>query len=1052
MLSRLTWIAIFSVATLAASAQNRTITGTVVDTENNPVPGASVILGGTTRGTAALGDGTFSLTNVPASGTLVVNVVGYTEVSIPLTAASSYRIVLSEDTQFLDEVVVVGYGVMRKSDVTGAMVSVSAEQLHDRPVMDPFQALQGKAAGVDITNAVRPGEIGNIRIRGARSISGGNSPLYVVDGIPLQGDTNLSSINTWDIESIEILKDASATAIYGSRAANGVVLVTTNKGEAGRYSIDYNGSISIETMVDGAERFTAGEYIDYSRWANYYAGGYPRADEPNINQDLLMFGSEDFAFENLLNGWSNGAAWNQARKDGAPLPDGGTWDGSKVPTTDWFGMVSRTGISHNHNLSVSGGTERMTSHASFGYMKQQGTSYGQSMERYTLNVSSVFKPNSWFQLSASLRPTWSIQEYGQDNTGQGAQRTSSIFASAAMQFPYAVPYNDKGERILTPGGVDKIRNVADEWEHTQNRRELFGITSSLEATVQLPLEGLSYQFRTGPSYRQRRNGVYVSPLSATRQDPFDIANLENNRQFTWNVENQINYIRTFDKHNLNVTLVQSAEKFQRVEDNIDSSHLPLASALWNNMGTVDRQYITVGSNLVERQSVGYLGRVNYTFDDRFILTGSVRIDGSSVLATGHKWGTFYAGAFAWRLEQEEFIKRISWIQQLKLRLSYGETGQQGGIDPYSSISALASGLFPYGSSTDRFYYIHLFNLRDQDALYANPELGWETTRTFNVGLDFSLFRSRVSGSLEYYHSITSGLLLPAELLRQTGYARTTGNLGKSQNNGFEIGLQTINVRTGDFEWDSNLNLAWTKNKILELADGKVDDLANNRFIGHPIGVFYDYQFGGIWKEEDAVEMQRFNESHTLEDGTVVAGQNFQVGQVRPVDQNGDYIIDADHDRVIIGSENPTWSVGFRNTFTYRGVELGIMMNGRFGYWDNDGNQPLGAVGGIRKIDYYNENNKNAAFRRPEKTTDGHDEDPFNAIQQYYKASFLNVSNISLGYVFPRNLVQKWGIQNLRVYAQVYNPFAVYRAVKWKNMEWNSEYWSRNYVFGINVAF
>ncbi len=1027
-LQRLVWVAFFSVATWAVSAQSRTITGTVVDAENNPVAGASIVLDGTSRGTSALGDGTFSLANVPASGTLTVSMLGFTDQSVPLTASNYYSVTLSEDTRFLDEVVVVGYGVMRKSDVTGAMSSVGAEQLQERPVANPFQALQGRAAGVDITNSARPGELGRIRIRGERSISGGNDPLYVVDGIPLQGDTNISTINTYDIKSIDILKDASATAIYGSRGANGVVLVTTNRGEAGRFSINYNGSLSIDKIVDSAERMNSADYIDYVRWAIYYVDplNNPRGDQPTIENDSKFLASDPFAWDNVVQGWSNGK-------------EGGTWNGANVPTTDWIGMITRTGITHNHQISASGGTDRMTSRASFGYYNQKGTSYGQEMERYTLNTATILKPKSWFELSASINATWAIQEYGQDGTGASSSSgPGSVFASAARMLPYAVPFEPDGDRIKAPGGRDALRNPVEEWKHSRNRRETFNAFASVSAKVYLPIEGLTYEFRTGPSFRQRRNGIFVSPLSAVRQDDFNVVRLEQNRQFSWNIENQVNYIRTFGKHNINVTLLQSAEKFQRVEDYIRGDHLTYEPALWNNMNLTQVSSRSVNSDLVERQLTSYMIRPQYTFNDKYILTGTVRWDGSSVLAPGYKWGTFYSIAGAWRLEQEEFIKNISWIQQLKLRLGYGEAGQQGGISPYSALANITQGIFPYGTDYEYFYNI---NSPRSNVRYADPTLGWETTRTLNVGLDFSMFRSRVSGSIDYYHSITSDLILNAMIMPQTGYLETTSNVGKTQNNGVELTLNTINVRAGNFLWESNLNLAWQKNKILELSNGKVDEINDKRFIGEPIGVHYDYKSAGVWRPEDEAEMQAFNDN----------GHKFVLGQARVVDVDNDGRITAD-DRVVIGRTQPAWTGGFNNTFSYKGIELNIMMYGRLGYWDDGGIPSLAGVQNSRKVDYYTEVNTNAEFHRPFLVDNGADNDPYHGSQQYYKASFVNVRNIMLGYVFPRPLVQKWGMQNLRVYAQVENPFAVYQSVKWKNMDVDSEFYNRSFVFGINIGF
>jgi TonB-linked SusC/RagA family outer membrane protein len=1023
----------------------------VKDTNDEPVIGATVVEKGVSgNGTATDVNGRFSL-NVSPRATLVVSYIGYATVEVTVGNRDVIDVTLSETTTEIDEVIVVGYGVQRKSDVTGAIVSVSDKQLKDRPVSNMLEALQGKAAGVDITNNARPGELGSIRIRGERSITGSSNPLYVVNGIPLLGRDNINMLNTSDIKSVEILKDASATAIYGSRGANGVVLITTYSGEEGRFSVNYNGSHTVETLQDSREHFTSAEWIDFIRWANYYAdtkNNIP-ADKATKASDQTLFNMYDrYTFDNVMKGWV----------------DDKTWDGSRVGQTDWADFVIQNGISENHTLSVSGGTQKVTSFASFGFLDQKGTSIGQEYKRYTMNLNTVLKPFNWFELGVRVFGAWSDQEYGQDGTGAAsASGAGSIYESAMKLYPIAIPYDENGERIILPGGQNSVKTVVDELDYSRNRRQILNLMTNTYAQIKLPLDGLSYRVEFGPSFRYRRNGVYVASGSAVRENQLDYVRLINQRDFTWTVNNLVNYNKKFDIHSVLLTLLQTASKNEQVGDEMTgrrggSDDPASTTALWNSMGSIQKDNLDGwDSSLSEEQLTSYMARLNYSMKDRYLLTASGRWDASSVLAPGHKWAFFPSMSLAWRIEQEDFLKSIPQINQLKLRLGYGVVGNAA-VSRYSTISDLFTNLYPYvnpNGSQDfqRYYFVNdLLATADRKAM-PNLQLGWEKTAQYNIGLDFSVFKSRVSGVLEFYTSRTSDLLLNANIPSLTGYLTTTANVGATKNRGVDITLNTINIQIPKgFTWETNLSLAWQKNEIVELSNGKEDEVGDSRFIGEPIGVYYAFKAIGLWKEEDAEEMAKFN-STTAPDGTPKTAHTFEVGQVRIQDQDGDYVIDANHDRVIIGQTNPAWTGGMTNTFSYKGIELMVQMYGRLGYWTNGGAVSMGGKYMLRKVDYYNENNKDAAYQRPELDASGSDQDPNSSYLQYSKASFVNIRTISLGYVFPKKLIQNWGnMQNLRIYAQCVNPGALYQSVKWKNMDLNSAVWNRNFVIGLQVGF
>jgi TonB-linked SusC/RagA family outer membrane protein len=1027
------------------------VSGNITDANGERLPGVNIAVKGTTTGVISDAAGKYSITAPGANAVLTFSFIGYITQEVPVNSRTTIDVMLDEDIQELEEVVVVGYGVQRKSDVTGAVVSVSDEKLRDRPVVNMLEALQGKAAGVDITNNVRPGEFGTVRIRGQRSITGSSNPLYVVNGIPIQGrndnsndnnnSANIAWLNPNDIKSVDILKDASATAIYGSRGANGVVLITTYSGEDGRFSVNYSGSTTVSELQDSREFFNSGEWIDFVRWAHYYSNRetYPTADNPTLLTDQMMFGGDPYAWRNVEKGW-----------------DGGSWDGSKVATTDWTKYAIQTGITQNHTVSVSGGTSKVSSYISLGYLDEKGTSQGQSYDRYTLNINSTAKPVDWFELGGRINGSWQDQQYGQDRTGASSTSgPTSIYASALRLYPYAVPYDDNGERIIFPGSMASLKTVVDEVEYSHNNRQILNAIGNLYAQVKLPLDGLTYRPELGINFRYRFNGVYIDPNSAIRENSESLVQLSNQRDFTWTVNNIVNYNKTFGMHNVLLTLLQTASKNEQTESRINGKNVPVPSSLWHAMGSLDRTNDITGveSSLSEEQLASYMARINYNLKDRYLLTLSGRWDGSSVLAAGHKWAFFPSGSLGWRIEQEDFLKPLTWINQLKLRLGFGVVGNAA-VSRYSTKGSIFSALYPYGEDLERFYFVNDLMATSSRNTLPNLQLGWEKTAQYNLGLDFSILKNRITGTLEFYTSRTTDLLLNSNIPSLTGYITTTANVGETKNKGAEITLNTFNLKIASgFTWETSFSVAWQKNEIVELSNGKEDEVANTRFIGQPIGVYYNYKAIGIWREEDKAEMEKFNSDVHPVTGEAKTPHNFQIGQTRVEDQNGDYVIDANHDRVIIGQTGPEWTGGMANTFSWKGIELMIQMYGRMGYWTDGGQVSMGGKYMLRKVDYYNENNKNAPFQRPQLTTDGSDADSYSATLQYSKASFVNIRNISLSYSLPKKLIKNWGgMQNLKVYAQIVNPGAVYQSVDWKNMDLNSSIWNRNFVFGLNVGF
>ena len=1024
-------------ATLCAFAQNKTITGLVVDGNGESIIGASVLVKGTTNGIITDIDGKFTLNDVPEAGVIQISYIGYKTQEISAKNKANLKVVLVEDNEMLDEVVVVGYGVQKKSDVTGAMIRVGSEELNSRPVANAFEAMQGKAAGVDIVSNERPGEVGTINVRGVRSLSASNTPLYVVDGIPLMSNSGIETLNPQDIESIDVLKDASATAIYGSRGANGVILVTTKSGKEGKMSLNYSGTVTIENLQDYSEMMNSAEYIDWRRWAYYYKepNKYPRGDQPTKDSDYLIFnGAKDpYAWRNIEKGWA-----------------GGSWNGAAVPTTDWADMVTQTGITHEHTLSASGGSEKVKGYASIGYLNNEGTVKGQSYTRYTAKVSLDMDPTKWFKMGLNINGTFSNQQYGSSAQAVGQMvkdRPSNLYAASTSLYPYAVPYDDEGNRIDYPGGDDKVKTIVDEWNYSENERRMFRAIGSLYAQLDLgeiysPLKGLRYRFNFGPDFRYYRNGSFQDAKSVSREGT-NRAKLSNSSDFSWTLDNLIYYDREIGKHSFGVTLLQSATKYRYEESSMAAINIPLPSAKWNalskkNISALDDW----SSGLTEKQLLSYMFRLNYDYNNKYLLTVSGRWDGASQLAQGNKWAFFPSAALGWRLDQEGFLQDISWINQLKLRVGVGVTGNSA-IDPYQTKGAVVPVYYPFGASPTPGFVASESIAKDGNVAMANKDLTWEKTTQYNIGVDYSVLNGRISGVLDFYTSRTTDLLMEMTIPSLNGYTNTYANVGKTSNIGIDLTLNTVNVETRSFEWSTSINAAWQKDKIDELANGKEDDINNSWFIGQALGVIYGYQSAGIWKEEDAAEMAKFN----------AKGHSFQAGMARPVDQNGDYKIDPNDDRVVIGHTRPRWTFGMTNTFSYKNFDLSVMLYGRFDYMVDTGGEWQGGRYTQRKINYYNENNKNAEYQKPIHDDGGGD--PYYQILGYKNGSFLKVRNISLGYTFPQTLVKKWNLSNLKVYVQAKNPGRIFSNIDFLELDASQNLtstWNRGFTIGLNVGF
>jgi TonB-dependent starch-binding outer membrane protein SusC len=1013
----------------AQKSGSHVIEGTITNEKGEALQGAVIEAMNSIEKTQTNASGKFSI-SVTGKSLLLITHVGFADQAVRFDeSTTSLNIVLAVAVQGLDNIVVIGYATVKKRDVTGAVGGISEQDIKSRPVDNALQAMQGKIAGVDISSNERPGTLGSVNIRGVRSLGvrtgtvvtgASNDPLFVVDGIPLISG-GIDNINPQDIESIDVLKDASATAIYGSRGANGVVIITTKQAKTGKVTLSLNSANTLTELVDNTEMFDAPEFITFRRWAYYYAGlnpttgisTYTRGDQPTLAQDMTFFSAtaDPSAWANIVQGWASG-----------------TWDPSKVTTTDWRGIVKQQSITTDNLLSVSGGTDKIKAYGSFGYLNNTGTIKGQSFGRYTARANVDIAATKWLSFGNNINFSYGKQEYGQSNSGVSTVGTPAggLYESARGNFPFAVPFDAAGNRISFPGGDNAIKTVVDEWNYNIDERVTLRAFGSLNAQVDagaiLPvLKGLKYRLNFGPDLSYYRDGVYIDKNSVA------------NGTYSYTLDHLLYYDRVIGEHSFGLTLLASQTGYTQETSKITGLGIPLSSQLWNALtsGTVTGS-LSSSSDIIKQQLLSYMARLNYSYRDKYLLTVSAREDGSSVLAEGHKYSWFPSAALAWRISKEGFMN-ANWINDLKLRIGVGVSGNSS-IGAYASQGPITSLFYPFFTSSTAGSI--------PNTALANQNLAWEKTTQYNLGIDFSLLNRRIYGSIDAYKSNTTDLLQRQGLPSVTGYTATYANIGETANTGVDITISTVNVKQKDLTWTTTLNAAWQKEHIVTLSNGKQDDIPNNWFIDQPIGVIYGYRALGLWQSKDAAEMQAFNAN----------GNAFTVGSIRVEDVNGDHKIDANHDRQIIGWTTPRWVVGMTNEVSYKQWALSIFLYGRLHYMYSYGGETEPARYVTRKIDYYTENNTNAEFQKPIFNAGGAPGDPYYQSLGYLKASFIKIRNISLGYTLPAKLLGKIGSSGLKIYLQVANPGMLFSQIKFRDMDVVSPTWNRGYTLGINASF
>ena len=947
---------------LCSIAQNITVKGIVKDNLGESVIGANVTEKGTTNGMITDLDGNFSLT-VQKNATLVISYIGYVTQEIAIKGNTNLNIILKEDSKALEEVVVIGYGTARKSDVTGSIASVGGDKLQEMPSTNITYALQNRVAGVDMTQtSSQPGATMQIRIRGTRSLTASNDPLVVLDGIPFMG--NLSDINPGDIKSMDILKDASSTAIYGSRGANGVILITTNRGAQGTPAkFTYNGYVGAKSVFSKYPMMDGPKYAEMRKYAGKFENSLYESDDMN---------------------------------------------------TDWQDLLYRTGMVNSHDVSVAGGTNNGSYSFGAAYYKDQGVIPTQNYTRYSLRGSFDQGVGKYFRFGLTT------------NSNYNVTKGSNIdLYSVLNNTPLANPYNEDGslKRTVKLNSQDEnfvvtrdvVENLEDSW---LNEKKGFGTYNNLFAEVQCPwVKGLKYRVNLGLNYRSTKGGVFTGEgINSSTADTPSTASLEHTETTNWAIENLITYDRTFGKHQLNIVGMYSAEETVYTKSHIAARDIPAEYLQYYNLGRAEGT-ITVNPDNWDYQKSGlmsWMGRAMYTYDNRYMLMATVRADASSRLAKGHQWHTYPAVSAGWNIGQESFMDDLEWLDILKVRVGYGQTSNQA-VAPYSTWGKLSTRPYNFGpTGYATGYYV---------SALPNYDLGWEYSSTWNFGLDFTLLGGRLSGTFEYYIQKTSDLLQSVNLPSTSGVSSYVGNVGKTENKGVEFTLNgTILDNHNGWTWDASINISANRNKLTELASGAERDEANNWFVGHPIDAIYDYEKIGLWQEGDPyldilepggnvgmIKVKYTGEYN--EDGTPVR-------QIGPDDRQ----IISMEPKFTGGFSTRVAYKGFDlNVITAFkcGGKLISTLHHSNGYL----NMLTGRRGQV-DVDYWTEENTNAKYPKPGGIQSG-DNPKYGSTLGYFDASYWKVRNISLGYKFDE---QKWlknfGIQSLRAYVSIQNPFVI----------------------------
>ncbi len=998
----------------ALSPPDNTLTGTVTDEKGTPVPGASVVIKGTRQGVSTNAKGEFTLNNVPPGAVIVVSSLGYTTRELAAEGQTHLSVILQEHVGKLNEAVVVGYGTVKKSDITGAVASVGEDDIKATPVTDLDRAMQGRAAGVLVTqNSARPGGAATIRIRGTGSVNAGNTPLYVVDGFPTN---SINDINPSDIESIEILKDASSTAIYGSRGSNGVVMVTTKRGKKGVSSVNFESYYGIQSVRRKIPLLNAQQYAEFINEARVNGGGAPYFDGSSADR---------------------------------PLP------ANVGKGTDWQDEVFRQAPIQNYQLSFTGGETKTRYAISGNYYNQDGILLNSYFKRYTLRANVDREVTSRLNVGLSMQAAYTKSNASRTETDGGA---SSGVTNAAINYAPVFPvynanglyYRDQGP--LNGNLVDNPVGLANE---ITDQVSTIRLLANFFAEYKI-LEGLTFRTSWGADLNSFKTNYYATRQIGLGAGTNGDASVSAGQGINWLNENTLTYTRTFHNvHQLTALAGYTTQAYHNENVTANATNFIDDFAKYNNLAS-GATLRTPGSSAGDWALISYLARVNYGYDNRFLLTLTARRDGSSRFGPNNKYGFFPSGAVAWRVINENFMKGQQLVSDLKVRASYGLTGNQE-IGDYGYLSFISNVKYPFGPNA-------VLQTGGVPGGISNHDLSWEKNAQLDVGADIGLMRNRIMLTADYYVKTTSDLLFSVNVPQTTGYSTSLQNIGKVENRGFELGLNTVNIDGPAFKWSSAFNISFNKNKVLTL-DGRPEFTAGSGSghlgvwgstvlmrVGQPLGNFYGRQMTGIFQNKAEIDAS--------------AQPSASPGDIRYADINNDGAIN-DADRTVIGNGNPDFFGGLNNTFTWKGLELNIFLQGSYG---ND-------ILNFGRFDLYNLNGNNNQSAdvlgrwtpsNPSGTIPRANSNGGQRILSSFHiedGSYLRVKNISLGYYFPEHLLNRMRLAGLKVYmsAQNWVTFTKYKGYDPEvsrfgssaidqGMDYGGYPTAKTLLFGLNVKF
>ena len=1081
-------------------AQSITVTGTVKDTSGEALMGVTVIVDGTTTGTATGIDGSYSIRVPNSSAVLRYSYMGYADQVITVGSQTKIDVVLAEDATAMEDVIVIGYGSIKKSDLTGAVSHVGQSDIQERPVTDALQAMQGKVPGVDITSSMRPGELGTVRIRGTRSKNASNDPLYVVDGMPLSAGS-MTDLNPNDIESIDILKDASATAIYGSRGANGVIIITTKKGETGRVSVNYDGSIALGWVKTLKEWMTAGQSLSRSHFraqeggtynaTKYYADGnygYAAADPYYDFQSwqaypwMMPVVASAYKYEALTDAdgntyidFMNPVLVPGTDYKGAEVPGGiPVFTPEKMYDHDWTKDVTRTGVTMNHQVSISGGTEKARIYASAAVLSDNPMQIDQDYRRFTFNMNGEVKAN-WFTMGMSNNVSYSIRNYGYIDRGNAAAQYTGerdIYGRAlamGRNVPaYYLDYIVEDGYVVGVKETDQLLKLSrDTWSESApgvhnplvnkdegiNEYRTWSAMNSTYIEINI-LPWLKWRTNFGGQYRQQRVGSYytsefTNPFGTRVMDSEpSTAYYRTRTNMSWTLENLLYINKTWGKHDFGATLLQSAEESENESIYMRGYNMMFDSALWYKMsGTANGTITDFDTSYTRTRLASYMARLNYTFDDKYLITLTGRWDGASVLAEGNKWDFFPSVSVAWRVDQENFMQSQDLFSQLKFRFGYGETGNSS-VAAYGTTGSIVQANTVFGDNV-------AFAVKS-DAM-PNALLGWEKTGQYNIGLDFGFLNNRITGSLEAYRADTRDLLMNKTVGPTTGYDSVQSNVAKTRNTGVEVSLTSRNIEKKDFTWTTTVSWGLNRDQVVETLYGKdTDDPSNNMYIGESLRTVRALEFDrilgtsdedarlmalyksisnlnykpglGKFKDQPLIEAANATDAQKEEFGTKTANISWVNEAGETVKETVTYINNgfgvknsntsaAQSDLKILGTYSPKWQGGLTNTLTYKNWSLNFYIYARFGNLYNNANRYIGNINYDEDM-YWRPDNQDAEFPILKTFT----QSTSHEASKYTLPSWnISLRNIALSYNFPQSFLKKVKLNSGQVYTQILNP-------------------------------